>query len=78
MTLLNIISIIATIVIVVVLALSYRQLKKRIDDAEGLGDVNTRGPAGSQEKGDVIASFGSSAADENDKTGKVNKSNKAD
>lgn len=75
MTLLNIISIIVTIAIVTVLALSYHHLKKRVDDAEGLGDVNTRGPAGSREKGDVVASFGSSADDDN---GKTDKSDKAD
>ena len=57
MTLLNVIGILVTAAIIIVAVVTYRKIRGSIKDADGLGDVNTRGKASSSDAGDEVASI---------------------
>lgn len=63
MTFLNVISICVTVAIVTAAIMLYRRARREIADADGLGDVNTRGEYGEND-GDVVAVIGADASDE--------------
>lgn len=54
MTLLNVINIIILLLFGAILGFSYRRMRRRIKDAEGLCSVNERGENGTFEEGDFI------------------------
>jgi len=66
MTLLNLINITVAAGLLVALILLYRRLRKKVEDADGMGDVNDRGEAGSTDNGDVIAALGDTDTKKND------------
>jgi len=58
MTLLNIISIVFTVSLISAVVFICRKSRNEVKDANGLGDVNTRGPAGELEESDFVAVLG--------------------
>lgn len=54
MTLLNVINILILLIFIIFLGVSYRRMRTRIKDAEGLCSVNERGEIGTSEEGDIV------------------------
>jgi len=63
MTILDLLLIASVVVLLVAAVVGYLRLRRYVSDADGLGDVNTRGPAGEREAGDVVASLGEDVDD---------------
>lgn len=55
MTLLNIINIVILLILAGVTFASYRHMRKKTAEAEGLGSVNERGEIGTSDEGDIIS-----------------------
>jgi len=54
MTVMNVLSVGLFVVLVSVLVVVYRITQRKVDDAEGLCDVNERGERGVSVEGDVV------------------------
>lgn len=64
MTLVRILSIVAFLVLVCGSIAVYRHLRRTVEDGDGVGDVNERGPDGSSDAGVLVGSVGSPRRDD--------------
>lgn len=64
MTLVRILSIAAFLVLVCGSIAVYRHLRRKVEDGDGVGDVNERGPDGSSDAGVLVGSVGSPRRDD--------------